>query len=502
MTNYDKNPELLPSQPVNSGAGAAPQMTDTKKLIEEAVEPRVWKDHLVKDLMKFWDRPEASELQGGLFPTYRTNRGELLPKDPADWPEELKKAQADPDTAGLIQTDKNFVRAHSRQTYAYGIAFHMTGNSHYLELCRKGALALAEAMDGNYGMHTNQTIETGAWDTDRMHRTSQDLAYGLTGLGMYYFLTHDPGILHRIVQIKDYIFKVYMDDGRGYLTWYPKYTKDPDVQIVAQLDQLYAYMLMLTPSLPEPYLSIWKKDMKKVADILITQFYSERYDFFWGTENTSASMELGTDHTDFGHSVKTFWVIQKIGELLGDPFYINFARPKIDKIIRAAYVEETGCWARRMMPGGTLDYDKEWWILAELNQACEILSIHDPSYYQYLNKTQRYWLDKMVDHEYGEIWHMVDGATDKPKIQYPKVHNWKTSLHSFEHALFGYMTASRIKDTEFELYYALPEWERVSHRTVAPYMFFGNVVDIRKEGRAEFLPDGNKIYRVIYNGLH
>lgn len=242
--------------------------------------------------------------------------------------------------------------------------------------------------------------------------------------------------------------------------------------------------------------------MKKIADILITQFYSEKYQFFWGTENESASMSLGTDHTDFGHSVKTFWVILKIGELLGEPFYVEFARSRIDKILRQAYIPETGAWARRFNEDGTLDTDKEWWILAELDQAAEILSIHDPSYYEYLNTTQRYWLDKMVDHEYGEIWHMVSGKDDKPMIQYPKVHNWKTSLHSFEHALFGYMTAAQIKGRSFELYYALPEWERVSHRTVAPYMFFGNVRAIENAEKAECLPDSKEVYKITYNGIH
>ena len=88
----------------------------------------------------------------------------------------------------------------------------------------------------------------------------------------------------------------------------------------------------------------------------------------------------------------------------------------------------------------------------------------------------------MVDHEYGEIWHMVSAADDKPVLKYPKSHNSKTSLHSFEHALFSYMTAARVKGESFDLYYALPEWERVSHRTVSPYMFFGNVVSITREG--------------------
>ncbi len=501
--NTEKEYVNLPSQPIGQSSAKSQGMDlDIDKLIDEALEPRVWKDHVVKDLMKFWDTPEGTTLHQGLFSTYLTNEGKPLPKEQEKWPEEFKQALLDPVTVGLVQPEYNFVRAHSRLTYAFGIAFHMTGNPHYLEVCRKGALALAEAMDGNYGMHVRKEAASGEWDSDYRLRTSQDLAYGLTGLGMYYFLTHDNTILHKIIQLKDYIFKVYLDEGKGYITWFPKHTKDPDVQIVAQLDQLYAYMLMLTPSLPEPYQSIWKKDMKKIVDILITQFYSEHYQFFWGVENTSGSMELGSDHTDFGHSVKTFWVILKVGELLGDPFYIDFARQKIDTIIKEAYIEETGSWARRFDEHGQLDTDKEWWILAELDQACEILSIHDPYYYKYLNKTHRYWFDYMVDKTHGEIWHMVDGRTNKPVIQYPKAHNWKTSLHSFEHALFGYMTASRIKDTEFDLYYALPEWERPSHRNVAPYMFFGNVLDIRPETKPLFLPDGNQIYRVTFNGLH
>lgn len=479
--------------------------SEVDKLVQEAYGPERWVKHLEEDLMKFWNREEAYDLEGGLFPTYRANNGERISRNPEEWPEELKAALKDETTKGLVEADFNFVRAHSRQTYAYGIAFHMTGKPEYLELCRKGALTLVAAMDGNYGMYVTRSVDTKEWDMDYKRRTSQDLAYGLTGLGMYYFLTHDEGILHRIIQIKDFIFKVYMDDGKGYLTWLPKHLKDEEIQIVAQLDQLYAYMLMLTPSLPEPYCGIWKKDMKKIVDILITQFYSERYQFFWGTENEAASMQLGTDHTDFGHSVKTFWVIMKVGELLGNPFYIEFARPKIDRIIRDAYIEATGSWARRYKKDAALDTDKEWWILAEMDQACELLSIHDPSYYKYLNNTQKYWMEYMVDHENGEIWHMVDGDTNKPLLQYPKVHNWKTSLHSFEHALFGYMTAARLKGEEFDLYYALPEWERVSHRTVAPYMFFANVTKIQVEkGREEvgFLPDGNQVYRVTYNGLH
>lgn len=158
----------------------------------------------------------------------------------------------------------------------------MTGKEEYLHLCRKGVLALIDAMDSNYGIFTRQNIQTKQWGESRNIRTSQDLAYGITGLGMYYFLTHDKSIMYKIIQLKDYIFKFYFDEGKDFITWYPKYEKsDKQVQIVSQLDQLYAYMLMITPSLPEPYKTLWKQDIKRIVDVLINQFFSEKYGFFW-----------------------------------------------------------------------------------------------------------------------------------------------------------------------------------------------------------------------------
>lgn len=476
-----------------------------------AVSTSDWLKHL-DNLLLFWDKKEAYATgKSDLFPTYRCNTGETFDINANPLPDEIVDALNSEDTKGLIELDKNFIRAHSRQTYAYGIAFHMTGKGKYLNLCKKGVDALLKAIDGNYGMCVTQTL-SGKWDNARSDRTSQDLAYGLTGLGMYYFLTHDKTILHRIIQLKDYIFNAYLSDRRGYLMWLPKNNpkSEGEVQIVAQLDQLYAYMLMLTPCLPEPYKSVWKKDMKKIADILITHFYSEKYNMFWGTQNNMDRMQLGTDHTDFGHSVKTFWVILKVGQLLGEPFYVHFARPNIEKILKDAFIPRVtgsaipGSWARRSDANNELDIDKEWWILAELDQAAEILSIHDPFFYDYLNETQKYWLEVMTDKKDGEIWHMVDGKTNEPVHRFPKIHNWKTSLHSFEHVLFSYMTAANFANENFHLYYALPEWETADQDNVAPYMFFANVVKVEKQ-KSDIqleLPDNNEVYKVTFNNLH
>ena len=478
---------------------------DIEKLTAEHPEPEVWLEHLESDLMKFWNMEEAKTLDKGLFHTYRSNTGKIIADDPDKYPEEIKAALASEDTNGLIDLDHNYIRAHSRQTYAYGIAFNMTGKEKYLKLCKLGAEALMNAFDNENGMFTKQNRKTGEWGDKHEERTSQDLAYGITGLGMYYYLTHDEKALFKIMQAKEHIFKYYFSYGRGYFTWYPKVKNQTDdsLEIVAQLDQIYGYMIWLTPALPEPYQTEWKDWLKKIASILITRFYSERYGFFWGTGTTSAEKQLGTDHTDFGHSVKTMWLIYEIGILTEEVSFVNFASSKIEAILKNAYIEETGSWARRFNTDGTLDKDKEWWGLAELDQACAILSLNDPSYLEYLNNTYKYWFDYMVDKEHGEIWHMVFAKDNKPDIKYPKVHSWKTSLHSFEHALFGYLTASQIKSKEFKLYYAFKSKEEVVYNRVNPYLFRANITDCDFIGNPiEFMENGNRVTCVSFYSLH
>lgn len=478
-------------------------------LIDHSTRPQDWHDHLEKDLMKFWDAPVLNDIKKDhifkdLFMTYLDNKGNFIPEDSEFWPEEYKQAYNDKSLSGLVEVGTNYVRAHSRQTYAYGIAYHMTGKKEYLDSCIKGVGSLITAMDANNGMFTKQNADTGEWLPRKDERTSQDLAYGLTGLSMYYYLTHDENILPFILQTKDYIFNTYFDIGKGYLTWHPKYlvNEKNDVEIVAQLDQMYAYMLFLIPSLPEPYQSQWKCDLKMLVDILFHRFYSQRFEFFWGVDSSSTDHRLGIDHTDFGHSVKTMWNIYRAGVLLKDSFYIMFAREKIDKILKEAFIAETGSWARRYDENGNIDENKEWWIFAELDQAAALLALNDPTYLEYLNPAHKYWKDYMVDKQYGEIWHMVDAVTNKPIIKYPKIHNWKTSLHSFEHALFNYMTSSQIHDLQFDTYYAFKSEQEICYGRISPYMFEGNIKNVefvRPLGSPGM--DAYKIFKVSYDNI-
>lgn len=475
---------------------------------DDCNNPELWMGHLKNDLMKFWDGKDIPEGKSVFFSTFRGNDGQVIPEDSTQWPEEYKEAMKDEDLVGLVEeaTKYNYIRAHSRQTFAYGIAYNMTGDTSYLQKCRLGAMAILQAMDENNGLYNKQDIKSGEWMDPADERNSQDLAYGITGLGYYYYLTHDEAVLKPLLAARKYIFDTYFDEGKDFLTWLPKSITEGNgkVEIVSQLDQLYAYMLWVTPSLPEPYQTEWKADLKKLANVMINHFYSERYGTFWGSATNDFSKELGTDHTDFGHSVKAMWVIYEIGKITDDITYVNFAREKIKVILNRAYIKEDGAWARRYDIDGTLDKDKEWWGLAELDQAAAILSLNDPSYLRFTNNTYKYWFKYMVDKQNGEIWHMVNPETNQPILKYPKVHAWKTSLHSFEHCFLGYVISSYHRNQPVTLYYAFTDKESISSKNVNPYFLRGHIKE-QKKGEAISLnknDKGRNVVEITFDYIH
>lgn len=109
------------------------QTVTLQEVLDNALKPVDWTNHLENDLMKFWNKSGAKDISDGLFPTYLNAKGEKL-SDLEELPEEIKTALECDDTKGIIDLENNYVRAHSRLTYAYGIAYHMTGKTEYLEL--------------------------------------------------------------------------------------------------------------------------------------------------------------------------------------------------------------------------------------------------------------------------------------------------------------------------------------------------------------------------------
>ena len=452
-----------------------------------------WIIHLQDDLLRFWDMETAIGDPAGDFPTYRCDDGSL--PDLAALCPELQYAE--PGIVFLEPQWREYLRARSRQVYGYGVSFHLTGDERYLALAEDGVADIrARFLDSDGGAYSYLLWEDDDWvgAPAARQRTSQDLAYAATGMGFLYYLTRDPELLDELIALKDYIWSMYFDEHQRFMRWVLERSPDGDTpgqrELVAQLDQIYAFMLAVAPSLPEPYRSDWEADLIVLAHTMIEQYYSPRQGMFWGAGTSTGTRRLETPHVDFGHSVKTLWMIHMIGRMVGDLDLVEFGWSHATDILEAAYLPD-GSWARRPLLDGGLDTDKEWWILAELDQVAATFSMIDPNYAGYLVTTYDYWLDHMVDHEHGGIWHMVSDATGEPfpcgpgaTNCFPKQHSWKNALHSFEHALVGYITGQQFHALPVTLHYAFvvePE-----PGTVHPYFYTGELVAVEDVPYSDF----------------
>ena len=451
---------------------AVPAQAQTQQRIAQLPSGEAWLKHFREDLLPFWNLPDAWGEPRGDFPTFRCNDGKRFDaKSPC--PELAYAPQWIKENLG-----REFVRMKSRQTYFYGVAYHLTGDPKMLELARAGVEFIrSRALDRESGSAMSYW-QAGKGEPPVLERTSQDLAYAQLGLAMYYYLTHDEDVLKDILRLKEHIWGKYWNRAWGMVMWVAKDDKGGEAQrqeLVAQLDQINAYMLLLAPIIPEPHRAQWKKDLTTLANVMIDKYFAPEHHLFWGSVHNGRDKALESRHTDFGHSAKALWMIERIGQLTADKDLVEFATAEAGALLKNAFIGGSGSWGSRPLRGGSIDTGKEWWIYAELDQIAATLALADPAYARYLASTYGYWLKYMVDRAQYEVWGWVGG--DNQPSRGPKIHQWKNGYHSAEHALVAYVTTQAIQKKPVTLYYAF----KAPTIAVRPYFYSGKVLDSRAE---------------------
>ncbi|NWJ41276.1 MAG: hypothetical protein HXX12_09925 [Geothrix sp.] len=477
------------------GGAALPAVAQTSPAAQIPADlPRGerWLRHFSEDLLPFWNVPDAWGSPRGDFPTFRANDGKAV-----DWakpPAELAEAP------GWIkeQFGREYVRMKSRQTYFYGVAYHLTGDPKMLALARDGAAFIRRrALDPKTGSAVSYW-EKGVPKPEVLARTTQDLAYAQLGLAMYYYLTRDEATLRDIKKLKRHIFAQYWNPQWQALRWVKKEGPDGEhlrQELVAQLDQVNAYLLLLTPILPAADRREWTADLKRLAQAMVRDYHDAERHLFWGTIHDPAQKQLGSRHTDFGHSAKAYWMLERIGRLTQDQALVGLATSGARAVLKQAYLPESGTWGSRLRPDGSVGTGKEWWIYAELDQLAATLALTDPAQAAPLPRTADFWFKRMVDPVNHEVWGGTGGAPDFEPWQGPKIHQWKSGYHSAEHALVGYLTAQALHGEAATLYFAPPSTKVL----LRPYVFEGTAASRSSEALPGF--PGRRKVEVAFTGL-
>lgn len=423
-----------------------------------------WIAHLNNDLLPFWSMYSALGSPIGRFPSTRCDDGSALDfKNPC------------PIIAGnpYLMTPAQYLVSQSRQTFGYGVAYHLTGDPKYLEWMKAGVQYIQQQMiDPAGGMFLSLDLTTNAWGPPRAFRDPQQLGYGLLGLAFYYYLTRDDTVLPNILSLKNYILDNYYNSQLGTMQWLLQSdgtTALNSRQLVADLDQMNTYLVLLAPILPEPSQTEWKHTLATLSRSILGVFYSPGDNLLFTQADTPADTDLAQTGVDLGHTSKGLWMMRWTGLMTGDQGLAGFATAAARRHLTRSFLPEDGSWAGGVLPGGTLDRNKNWWVYAELDQLGNTLALADLSAGQFLPQTEAYWFQYFVDPRYGEVWNGVNYGTNTPQRNFPKVWQWKSAYHDFEHVLVGYLGSQWLHGQPATLHYAFTR--SVDPNTIHPYYF-------------------------------
>ncbi|MGN0916337.1 MAG: hypothetical protein ACI4NE_08305 [Succinivibrio sp.] len=318
-----------------------------KTNLDNLPDYKTWVEH-AQYLEKFWLHPDAKGTPEGNFPTWRCNDGTL--RNQKQCPYEREPGQ-------MLQLSMvDFVRMTARQTFAYGALFNITGNKEALRLHKAGVkFILDNVKDPNGGYHV--LLENGkplAWPkeapfTDHiLARTSQDLSYVLLAFSMNAYLTHSKESIDELIQAQKYIYDTYYDKEKGYIKWCfsdTMFDKHDQVELVAMLDQLNAYLLLSWRLMPETYKKEWGDVIKTTIEDMNKNFYVKDKNRFLGCTHDKSCYDFENGrHQDYGHRVKTFWMEYLAALGFGDKELQDFAKKGIKDTLDVALSANKNDW--------------------------------------------------------------------------------------------------------------------------------------------------------------
>lgn len=436
-------------------------------------------------IMPYWASPEALGDPIGNFPAYRYSDGSPVDPDQLDY-SLLDERYTQFYFTSTDSLRRDFVRIKSRQIYGLCMAYHITGNEQYLVF---GKMALDHLI--SQGVF-DEPLPFSFWDRngkpapDLFQRNPQDISYALMGPTMYYYLTRDPEVLQLILRAHEFLWEEYykkstVSNDTKLVQWVKEdfeNDKASGKDLLAPLDMLNAYLLLLAHSAPDPVAVGLLKQASVLAYMIKDNFYEPDYNIFWS--NLDNKQFAG--NTDFPHSIKSFWMIHTTGRMTADFELMNFAAEGAPRLLDSAWIPEKGRWAMRY----TNDrYAKDLgiftWAYNELDQMAATLSLADTSYYsRFLHEAYTNYEKLLIDPVNKGAYSGLDENDQVIELGF-RAGWFLGDFHVMEHAFIGQLADAHYYGDTLELHYAFKDDQRLNFNRIQPYTYTGRVT-AKEEG--------------------
>ncbi len=338
----------------------------------------------------------------------------------------------------------------SRHVFSFSAAFLMSGDTRYLEVATAAVRYLLEhAWDEEYGGWFDQLTPAGEPLQD-----TKTVAYQLytdVGLTLYWMTTGDPEVLshlRRSLQIR----RTRGLDSR-YGGYYQALNRDLSVRDTGKNKHAhYGYVGSLLLNL---YLGTHDAQVlayaRELTDLTLDRMVDPEYGWVYGFSSTfdrrwqrTPSLLKGTETVSSGAQLTAALSWVRLYHQTGSRLYLRRAKALGDRVGRAAWDPATGAWLdpiRVGPPHGPVDGAAvSWWI--QIYGAFLQLQMHhvtgDSTYLERFERSERFFLDHMIDREHGGVFSGVSAAGELVGDG-AKAAPWRTSYHEIEHDLLNYL---------------------------------------------------------------
>lgn len=456
--SIDAAPDVGPVDAAPDVAPAAPQWAPAPPAdTPSALQGDTWKTHWIDDIRPYWATPDALGEPLGNYPTYRDMDG------------------------GARAPGERRPRMLGRQIYTYAMGYALTGDAELLGWAAAGVdWMLEHARDAENGGW--YPLLNAAGDGIGGAKTAQDTAYAVMGLAAWYFVTRDPRAEEALLETRDLLFDAFFDAETGRLVdglsddLQRRFDVEGDGgwELVAQLDPINAFMLLVQPVLSEEARrQQFLDDMLGLGDVMVERFWADG--IFWGVHDQQG--QFRARHVDFGHTLKSYWMLYMLARRAPRADWYALVEEHGVAWLQKAFDAENGRWAKRPIAPDTVEYGSDWWVYAEADQFAASLSMVGRGEGVDLAATAGHWIEDYVDPQPpGGVIPGI-GRAGQPAFGWPrsdtaKCNLWKNGYHATEHALVLYLHGRDREGLPATLHFAVPP---AAAETFAarPYLYQG-----------------------------
>jgi hypothetical protein len=456
----------------------------------DGLNPQTWQSHWTEDIGPYWTMAAAKGTPVGNFPTYRGMDG-----NPSG-------------SAGRKP------RMMGRQIFAYCTGYLLTGDESLLVLAQAGERWLLDHAEDKVHGGWYADLDADGSPSGNGAKFAQDMAYDAMGPAAYFVVTGDAEAEAAVLATRDLLFDpgTFWDAASGRirdgmdaaLTSEVWMESTGSSSLVAELDPVTAFLLVTQPVFTDPARRIQVLgDLRTLATLIKTSFWKDG--FFWGS--TGNLDQFGSNHSDFGHMLKTYWSLVQVDKRLPDHPFAAFLAENAARTLTMAWDADNGRWAKLPLSASAVRYGSDWWAYAEGDNLAATLALHDPSWIATLGSAAAHFRSDYVDRTrparevVSSIGRTGQWVYPWPDTDTSKCNEWKNGFHTSEHALVLSLVSSWVSGAPATLYFAFPAGEVAARAASSrPYTFLGRVAKVEDLGSLASDPARHKV-RVTFDEL-